>query len=158
MWIVVSTNNINLLQSEIKKKISDIKFYYPKIRSSKKGSEKNILGNYVFCYSKNFSEENTSTLNLKFVKGLKKILFSKKRFNDEVLNFINYCKSHEDQNGFLKNTFFKEDINDEGRFLNGPFSNYIFSLIKKEKKKIQVLVGAIKVSISDKGKFNYSTI
>ena len=126
MWIVVSTNNINLLQSEIKKKISDIKFYYPKIRSSKKGSEKNILGNYVFCYSKNFSEENTSTLNLKFVKGLKKILFSKKRFNDEVLNFINYCKSHEDQNGFLKNTFFKEDINDEGRFLNGPFSNYIF--------------------------------
>ena len=117
MWIVVSTNNINLLRSEIKKKISDIKFYYPKIRSSKNGCEKNILGNYVFCYSKNFCEENTSTFNLKFVKGLKKILFSKKKFNNEVLNFINYCKSHEDKNGFLKNTFFKEDICDEGKFL-----------------------------------------
>ena len=158
MWIVVSTNNLNLLKSEITKKFTDIKLYYPKIKSNKKGQEKNILGNYVFCYSNNFNSEKNFNFDLKFIKGLKKILFSKTKFNDEVSNFISYCKSHEDKFGYIKNTFFKEDISHEGRFLNGPFSNYMFSLLKKEKKKIQVLVGEIKISISDKGKFNYSSI
>ena len=65
---------------------------------------------------------------------------------------------HEDENGFIKNSFFKNSINEKGKFLNGPLSNYIFSLIKKEKNKIKVLIGEVKISISDKGKFNYSAL
>ena len=157
MWIVVSSNNINLFKSEVKKKFSDIKFYYPKIKSEKKGTIKNLLGNYLFCYSEEFSKNNNLN-SLKFTKGLKKILFCNQLFYNEIINFIDHCKSHEDKNGHIKNSFFKIGIKEKGKFLNGPFTNYIFNLVQKEKKYIKVLVGEIKISISDTGSFNYSTI
>ena len=64
------------------------------------------------------------------MKGLKNILYSeKKKCQSEITNFISYCKCHEDQNGLIQNTFFKERISDKGKILNGPFNDYIFSLI-----------------------------
>ena len=158
MWIVASTNNLNFFKSEIKKKILDVKFYYPKIKSQNKEAIKNLLGNYLFCYSDSFNDDKNFFSRLRSTKGLKKILFTEKKTQKEIIDFINFCKFHEDRNGIIKNTFFKNNIKQEGRILNGPFSNYIFSLIEKDKKKIQVLIGEIKVSISDQSKFNYSTI
>ena len=58
----------------------------------------------------------------------------------------------------IKNTFFKKSINYKGTFLNGAFTNQIFNLIEKEKNKIKVFVGDIKISISDKSNFNYSAL
>ena len=156
MWIVVSTKNINYFKTEIKKTISDIKFYYPKIKNQSKENIRNLLGNYLFCYSSTFNEKKYFLSNLQFLKGLKNILYSeKKKCQNKITNFINYCKCHEDQNGLIQNSFFKERISDKGKILNGPFNDYIFSLIKKDAKKINVLIGEIKVSISDKSKFNY---
>jgi|TARA_Y100000294_G_C8411956_1_gene279149 hypothetical protein len=158
MWIVVSIKNIELFKSEIKKKFTDINFYYPKAKSQKKNKSINLLGNYLFCYSKLFKDSDFLKFHLKYLRGLKKFLIPGEKFQDQIINFIQYCKSHEDLNGMIKNTFFKDKIIENGKFLNGPFNEYNFSLIKKDTKKISVLIGEIKVSISDSSKFNYSTI
>ena len=161
MWIVASAKNIDFFMYEIKKKVSDIEFYYPKIKHKIKNKEekvKNILGDYLFCYSKSFDEKKTILFNLKFLKGLKKILFSRQEHQKEIVNFINHCKLHESDNGLMQNTFFKDKIDEKGKIINGPFSNCMFNLINKDAKKIKVLIGEIEVSISDKSKFNYSTI
>ena len=157
MWIVVSAKNIELIKSEIKKKFTDINFYCPKAKSQKNKSI-NLLGNYLFCYSKLFKDSDFLKFNLKYLRGLKKFLIPGEKFQGQIINFIQYCKSHEDPNGMIKNTFFKDKIIENGKFLNGPFNEYIFSLIRKDAKKISVLIGEIKVSISDSSKFNYSTL
>ena len=41
---------------------------------------------------------------------------------------------------------------------NGGHCKSCIDVIEKEKNKIQVIVGDIKISISDKSNFNYSTI
>ena len=159
MWVVASIKNIDLFKKELKKKINDVKFYYPKIKSIKEKNSKNLLGNYIFCYSQSFLDERKKLISkFNFVKGLKKMLFANIGYQDEITNFIKFCEMHEDENGFIKNSFFKNSIYEKGKFLNGPLSNYIFSIIKKEKNKIKVLIGEVKVSISDKGKFNYSAL
>ena len=156
MWIVASTKNIDFFKREIRKKILDIKFYSPKIKQKNK-KEKYLLGNYLFCKSKHFDNKNLY-FHFKFAKGLKKILFYDNLHNNDIASFINFCKSHEDDFGYIKNTFFKKKIYLKGKFTNGVFSNYVFNIIEKEKKKIKVLVGDIKISVSDKSFFNYSTI
>lgn len=156
MWIVASTKNVNYFKKEVRKKFLDIKFYSPKIKQKNK-SDKYLLGNYLFCQSKHFNDKNFC-FHLKFVKGLKKLLFYDNQYNNDITSFINFCKSHEDDFGYIKNTFFKKSINFKGKFTNGVFSDQVFNLIEKEKKKIKVLVGDIKISISDKSFFNYSTL
>ena len=95
---------------------------------------------------------------MKNLKGLKQILFADKFSQKEILNFINYCKSHEDDYGFIKNSFFKDNIISKGKMENGPFSNYIFDILSKDKKRIKATIGDLKFSISDKSKFSYSSI
>ena len=159
MWIVASTKNLEIFKNEIQKKISDIKFYYPKIKSKKLKNSKNLLGNYIFCYSNLFFDEKKQSISgFNYIKGLKKILFAGGVYQEEIKNFINHCEFHEDEEGHIKNSFFKNSVNQKGKFLNGPLSNFIFSLVKKEKNNIKVLMGEIQVSISDKAKFNYSAL
>lgn len=157
MWIVASTKNLNFFKQEVKKKFSDIKFYSPKIKSNNSSGFKFLLGGYLFCYSKQF-DNKSFFVNFQFTKGLKKLLFFDNKTNKEIINFINFCRLHEDTKGFIKNTFFKNSINYRGKFINGAFSDQIFHLIDKEKNKIKVIVGDIKISISDKSSFNYSTL
>ena len=113
MWIVVSTKNLNLFKKELKKKILDVRFYYPRIKLTCKSLSANLLGNYLFCYSNTFKSTKNIFLNLKFTKGLKQILFSNEFFQNEIIKFINLCKIHEDKEGYISNTFFKSenDIN-----------------------------------------------
>ena len=76
MWIVASAKNIDFFMYEIKKKVSDIEFYYPKIKHKIKNKEekvKNLLGDYLFCYHKNFNNANTLNL-LKFTRGIKDLI------------------------------------------------------------------------------------
>ena len=158
MWIVVTTKNINLFKDEIKKIFSDVKLYCPKIKNKNNKSSKFLLGDYVFCHSEHFGENQDYSFKIRFVRGLKRILFFDAKIKKDIPNFIKLCKTHEDEQGYIKNSFFKNIINQEGKFLNGVFSNKTFNLIEKEKNKIQVIVGNIKISISDKSNFNYSTI
>ena len=157
MWIVTIAKNSDFLGKELLKKISNLKIYFPKSKS-KKSSSKNILGNYLFCYSENFKSNNNLLYSLKNFKGLKKILFADKISQKEISRFVEYCKSHEDQNGFMKNSFFKDNIISQGKIENGPFTNYIFDILSKDKKRIKALIGEVKFTISDNSKFNYSSI
>ena len=157
MWIVTLANNSEFLKKELLKKISNLKIYFPKGKS-KKNKSKNILGNYLFCYSETFKTNNNLIYNLKNLKGLKKILFADKISQKEISNFVDHCKSHEDDNGFIKNSFFKDSLVFKGKIENGPFSNYIFNIISKDKKRIKATIGDIKFSISDNSKFFYSSV
>jgi hypothetical protein len=136
MWIVTLANNTEFLKREILKKVSNTKIYFPKAKL-KKNKVKNILGNYLFCYSKNFKSNDNILFNLSNLKGLKKILFADMLSQIEISNFINYCKLHEDQNGFIQNSFFKESLESKGKITNGPFSNYIFDILSKDKKELK---------------------
>jgi hypothetical protein len=158
MWIVVTTKNLNFFKQELRKKILDVKFYHPKIKTQNKTFSKNLLGNYLFCNSSKFKCSKSIFLSLQFTKGLKKILFSNEYFQREITNFIDFCKSHEDNEGYIANTFFKSGLASKGKILNGPFSNHIFKLLSKNNKNIKVIVGDIKLTILDKSKINYSTI
>jgi len=157
MWIVTLANNSEFLKKELLKKITNLKVYFPKGRS-KKNKSRNILGNYLFCYSDNFESDNSLINSLRNLRGLKKILFADKISQKEISDFVQYCKSHEDNTGFIKNSFFKNNITVKGKIENGPFSNYIFNILSKDKKRIKAIIGDIEFSISDNSKFCYSSI
>lgn len=153
MWIVAKINkkNQSLFFNEFKKKISDIKIYYPKIFYEKKN--RNLIGDYVFCYHEKFKENFHK--HFKNLKGLVYFLENDKNAQLDIVNFIKYCQDHEDAKGSIKNTFFKNDIIKSGKFINGPFANYMFELASKEKKKIRVLLGNFKINISDNNNILY---
>ena len=52
MWIVakIKNNNFNIFSKNLKEKLNEVNFYFPKIKE--KIINKNLLGNYVFCYHK----------------------------------------------------------------------------------------------------------
>ncbi len=158
MWIVakVKKNNLNLFCSQLKKKLSNIRFYFPKvnINSNKK---KNILINYVFCFHSSFKERSAVIAN-KTTKGLEYFLDTKESDQDDINKFIRFCKEHENQNGDITNSFFSKVILNQGKFITGPFSNYFFNLIKKDKKQVRVLVGKMSISISNESKTLYQPV
>ena len=156
MWIVakVKKNNLDLFCSQLQKKITDIQYYFPKINAKDK---KNLLVNYIFCFNPLFKKK--FILNIyKTTKGLDYFLDTKEKNQNDIEKFINLCKEHEDVDGNITNTFFKKDIFDKGKFITGPFSNYLFNIIKKEKKNIRVLVGDITIKISNKSKVLYQSV
>ena len=53
MWIVAKIkNNLILFCSELRKKLPDIKYYFPKIYR-KSGENENLI-NYIFCFHASF--------------------------------------------------------------------------------------------------------
>ena len=77
MWIIIKykATSLNLLKSEINKKLKNSKFYLPKIKLFRNilGAKKNatkehkILGDYILCYHSSFS----STSFLKQISNTK---------------------------------------------------------------------------------------
>lgn len=153
MWIVakIKNNSLNLFKNDLKNKLGYTKIYYPKI--SYKNSDKNILKDYIFCYHEKFKENIHR--HFKNIKGLVYFLENNKNTQLDIVNFIRYCHDHEDSRGCIKNTFFKNDIMKSGKFVNGPFANYMFEVARKEKKKIRVLLGNFKIIISDNNNILY---
>ena len=148
MWIVakIKKDNLKIFKNKIMERLSNIILYYPKIKGKIK--DKNLLGNYIFCYHKSFKKENLRN-SFNYTKGLEYFL-SGNSFNQKELNaFINYCKNHEDSNGFIKNSFFKNKIDSNGKFTYGPFINSLFKVVEFKKNKLVVEIGNFKVNISD---------
>ena len=114
MWIVakVKKNNLDLFCSQLKKKLSDIKYYFPKVNIDS-GKKKNILINYVFCFHPAFKVKSTVIVN-KTTKGLEYFLDTKESDQDDINKFIKLCKEHEDQNGDITNSFFSKVILNQG--------------------------------------------
>jgi len=160
MWIVIKykSNNLDLLKSDINKKLkSSASFYLPKIQMLKSSLQKKkvvkaefkILGDYIFCYHQSFSNKNILNL-MNYVKGTKCFLKDYFYCQDEIEEFILKCKQNEDEKGYLKQSFFKFQINKRMKFLNGPFANMIFNIIEVQKNKLKILLDGKNTIISKK--------
>ena len=55
----------------------------------------------------------------------------------------------------IKNSFFKEKLIKNGKFICGPFINSLFEVLKIEKGKLLVQIGNLRVNISDNEKALY---
>tara|TARA_B100001179_G_scaffold202499_1_gene164136 strand:+ start:209 stop:709 length:501 start_codon:yes stop_codon:yes gene_type:complete len=166
MWVVakIKKKELQLFKNELIKKFdSQIKFYNPKIQYQKciknkiKKIDQFILGNYVFCYHEKLKQ--TKTMNeIKFLKGLEYFLQGYCENQNEIINFINYCKSFENKDGYLPQAFFKKIIVKKAQFVSGPFTNMIFEILKKQKNKLKILVGNVVTTISDNSNHLYRPV
>ena len=115
MWTVAKINkkNFSLLKHDFNNKLGcDVKFYIPKLRLKKflkntiQFTEFSLLGDYILCFHKDFSKR--SVLNsLNYCKGLKYFLTDFLNSQNDIEKFINKCKDNEDEDGFIKPSFFE---------------------------------------------------
>ena len=95
---------------------------------------------------------------LKNLKGLKYFLVNSQTNQKEIVNFISYCKNNQDENGYIKQSFFEFSNIKNGIFLSGPFTNMIFSVIENQRDKLKVLIGNMTTSISKKTDYLYRPV
>lgn len=166
MWAVIKykKKEYSLLVSSLKKNFGcKIKFYNPKISYLKKVNSKNklienfILGGYVFCYCENFKEKKFIS-QIEFTKGLEYFLEGYSENQNQIVNFIKFCKNNEDKDGSLKQSFFSKLQPTKIKFLNGPFSNLIFDVLEKRKNNIKSALGSMTIIIKKKSNYLYSPI
>lgn len=166
MWIVVKykTNCLNFFKKELNKKLNmRIDFYSPQLKLNKICKRKTLafkelklLGDYILCYHPSFS--NKKILNqIQNIRGLKYILEGYTNCQKEIKDFVNKCKSNENEEGFIKQTFFGFELEKNMKFLNGPFSNMIFKIIEVQKRKIQILLDG-KKTIIKKNNYLFASI
>ena len=166
MWIVakVKKKEFEIFKKDLIKNVfGDIKFYCPKIEYNQytnnkfKRLEKFLLGNYIFCYSSNFN--NSIFLNkLRFIKGLEYFLNGHCQNQNEMVEFIKYCKSSENSKGYLTQAFFKTITTKKAKFISGPFANMVFEILKKQKNKLKIIVGNVVTTISDNSDYLYRPV
>ncbi len=156
MWAVlkVDKKNLSLLKYDFKRKLgNDVKFYIPKLHIKKFLNKKiynkeiSLLGDYLLCFHKDFSKTSVLT-SLKYCKGLK--YFLKDFFNsqNEIQKFIDKCKENENENGYIKPTFFEYKINSSFEFISGPFTNMIFKILYENKGSLKAFIGNYKFTVS----------
>jgi len=166
MWLVIkyNKNEFHFLQGELKKKIGEsLQIYKPKIKFQKlirnkiKSLEKNLLDDYLFCYHEKFKNKKLLTL-LNNSKGLKYFLKNSDTNQTEIVNFIEFCKKNEGEDGFLKQDFFDNSNFKKGIFISGPFTNLIFSVIENQRKRLKVLIGNVTTTIKKNSGFLYRPV
>jgi len=67
-------------------------------------------------------------------------------------------KFHENEKGYLEQSFFKTIIRKKAKFISGPFTNMIFEILEKQKNKLKILVGNIVTTIPNKTNYLYRPI
>ena len=163
MWIVakIKPKEVNCFRKNmIEKSGENIQFYCPKIEYQQyfkkkiKKTEKLALGYYIFCYHKNF-KNSVFLNNLQFIKGLEYFLNGHHQNQNEMIEFINYCKSSENSTGYLTQAFFKTITTKKAKFISGPFANMMFEIIRKQKNKLKIIVGNVVTTISDNSGYLY---
>jgi len=166
MWVVakIKIKNLNTFKKDMTCKVGhDVKYYHPKIEYNKhfggnvKRFEKFILENYIFCYHEKFKKSNFVG-EVKFLKGLEYFLNGCNQNQSHIIKFINYCKSFENEKGFLTQSFFKIIITKKAKFISGPFTNMIFEILEKQRNKLKILVGNIVTTIPNKTDYLYRPI
>ena len=136
-------------------------FYRPEIRYNKisKNIDRKfcipILNNYVFCYSKKF-EDSFSITKCKYLKGVDYFLGGYNFNQAQIINFINFCKNHENKDGCILPDFFSNLKINKGKFINGPFSNIIFDIYERNKKFLKISFGNLKVKVKLKSENFFS--
>ena len=166
MWIVakIKIKNLNVFKKDLVKKVgNDIEFYQPKIEYHRyfgdkiKRFEKLILENYIFCYHKRF-QKSSFVNQVKFLKGLEYFLHGCHLNQNNIIKFIKYCKSFENEKGYLTQSFFKTIISKKAQFISGPFTNMIFEILEKQKNKLKILVSNIVMTIPNSTNYLYRPI
>ncbi len=166
MWAVakIKIKDLNTFKKNVTEKIgNDIKFYQPKLEYHKffgdkvKRFEKNILENYIFCHHEKFKKSKYIN-EIRFLRGLEYFLEGYTQNQNQILKFIEYCKSYENEKGFLTQSFFKTIITKKAKFISGPFTNMIFEILEKQKNKLKILIGNIVTIIPDKTNYLYRSI
>ena len=74
---------------------------------------------------------------------------------NEIIKFIEYCKSFENNKGYLTQNFFKTIIKKKAKFISGPFKNIIFKILEKQKNRLKIVVGNIITTISHNTDYLY---
>ena len=166
MWVVakIKKKKIEIFKKNlIEKAGQDIQFYCPKIEYNQYFKnkiiklEKSALENYIFCYHNNFS--NAVFINkTRFTKGLEYFLNGSYQNQNEIIEFIRYCKRSENSKGYLTQTFFKTIVKEKAKFISGPFTNIIFEILEKQKNKLKITVGNIVMTISDNANYLYRPV
>ena len=77
-----------------------------------------LLGDYIFCYNKNFSNKFILE-SLKYTKGCKLILKGFSNCQNEIERFINNCKKFENEKGYISENFFQLKENFIINFVQG---------------------------------------
>ena len=112
---------------------------------------------YIFCYHNSFKKGNILS-EVQFIKGLQYFLKGYCENQKEIKKFIEYCKSFENEDGYLKPSFFNKMVKDKAQFISGPFTNMMFEIIERQKKKLKVLIGNVITTISDSTNYLYRPI
>ena len=155
MWTIIKfkKDSVALLKKDLENKIgSDFIIYRPKtlIQKYKKNKlinlEYEILGDYLFCYHKNFAKEGILN-QLKFSKGVKYFLNGFVEYQKDIKTFIEKCKKIENRNGFITGNLFETTLNGTYKFSTGPFTDKIFKIIEFQQSKINILMGNLKTTI-----------
>jgi len=143
MWVIIKNKSkeLNLAISELAK-IDLNKYYIVKTKINKK--LKNVLLNYFFLEI----EQNTNLLNkIKYTKGVHQVL-EDSIYHQKIINqFIDFCKSHEDKDGYLQREFFLKFLKTKGQFTSGPFKSIFFEVLDKNHKELKVLLDNYKYPI-----------
>jgi len=166
MWVILKykKNELNFLKNDLKKTLGNLPLIFrPKIKYQKlirnklKVFEKDILEDYLICYHEKFKDSKILSI-LKNLKGLKYFLQSCRNNQSEIINFVDYCKENQSVDGYIKQSFFKFSKMKKGIFLNGPFSNMIFSVIENQKDKLNILIGNVKTTVKKDSNFLYRPV
>tara|TARA_B100001123_G_scaffold432047_2_gene554426 strand:- start:722 stop:1225 length:504 start_codon:yes stop_codon:yes gene_type:complete len=160
MWIVIKykANELKTLKKSFSNVLGDMpEFYHPKIKLEKyvnnkiKIFEKNLLENYLICRHTKFNDNKVINL-IKYSRGLNYLLTGYEFNQKELNNFINFCKSNEDKNGFLTQSFFNIAQKTKAKFISGPFTQMIFDVIEKKGKKLKILLNNLNITVSNNSK------
>ena len=155
MWIVAKykPNEFRILKDSFFKILGEMpEFYNPKIKYERyiknklKVFEKKILDNYVICKHDKF-RDHTLVNVLKSSRGLIYFLNGYESNQKELNNFVKLCKSYEDEEGFLKQNFFKTKKN-KAKFISGPFTQMVFDIIEEKGLKLKILINNMNMTIS----------
>ena len=166
MWIVIKykNNEAETLKNSLKLILGESpEFYLPKVKFTRivkgkaKENTKNLLDKYILCKHSKFSDTRVIQA-LSYAKGLQFLINGHEENQPNIINFINNCKSHENDDGYIKQSFFNNLIKNKIQFRSGPFAKLIFDVISDRKKEIEILKDKIKFKISKDQKnllFNY---
>ena len=158
MWAVLKfhKSELSLFKEDLIKNLgNDFQLYIPKIRIQKYKKNKlvnidlNLLGDYLFCYHESFKNKKIIS-SMKFIKGLKYFLSGFNESQESIKKFIQECKNTENDEGFVSREILDLKLEKKYNFLNGPFSNQIFEIIKLQKEKIRIATGNLTTTIRKK--------
>ena len=163
MWIVVKykKNQLDFLKGNLLKFFDhDIEFFYPKIKIKNnkiKYSEKNILGDYLIIFSKKIKNKFFLN-NLKFMKGMKRVLENFNYHQKQISDFIQHCKDFQNSDGFLEPDFFNEIFNKKKLFTSGLFADKFFNIILENNKYFKILIDDKTITIPKSSSYFFNTI